>query len=152
MNDPVTLTPTPDSPAATAGISALPTTEPAFLSRARRILADDIRPEDYLPLTPEARAAVNRDLAFAREHIQKAASTGRIPTVYEPDPSVPIQQRNNWLLSFHFGGQNIAHIENDAGVIVLAVGLDQTRALLDAFPYELRKDVFLDTPLPLDTI
>jgi hypothetical protein len=150
MSDPDTLT--PELPAATAGMSAFPTTEPAFLARARRILAGDIRPEDYLPVTPEVQAAVDQDMAFAHDRIKKSVADDRIPASFELDASVPITQRNEWLLSIHFGGKNIAHIENDMGVIVLAVGLDQTRALLDAFPYELRRDVFLDTPLPVNTI
>jgi hypothetical protein len=139
---------TPESDAATSPPS--PQTEPAFLARARRILGGDIRPDDYLPVTPEVQACVDRDLAFIRDHIRRQYEAGRIPAVYELDPSTPIQQRNEWLLSFHHGRQNIACIVNDTGVIVLAVGLDQTGALLDAFPYEMRKDVGLDTPEPFD--
>jgi hypothetical protein len=125
---------------------------PDFLDRAKRILGGDIRPDDYLPVTPEVEARVQRDLAFAASHIQKQFEAGRIPAVFELDPSVPIRQRNEWLLSMHYGGQNIAHIEDDKGVIVLAVGLEQGAALLDAFPYELRKDVGFGAPPLPDTI
>lgn len=141
-----TLTPESDAPASPPS----PQAEPPFLARARRILSGDVRPDDYLPVTPEVQACVERDLAFIRDHIRKAAETGRIPQAYEIDPSTPIRQRNDWLLSFYHGRQNIACIENDTGVIVLAVGLDQTGALLDAFPYEMRKDVGLATPEPFD--
>jgi len=144
-DDTDTRTPTTETPTA-APVAG----EPAFLVRARRILAGDIRPEDYLPVTPEVQARVDRDMAFIIDHIRKAAEAGRIPAAYDPDPSTPIRQRNDWLLSYYHGGQNIAYIENDTGVIVLAVGLDQTGALLDAIPYVLRKDVGFGTPLPDD--
>jgi hypothetical protein len=124
--------------------------EPAFLARARRVLAGDIRPEDYLPVTPEVRDRVERDLAYIREHVRRAAEAGRIPAAFEPAESTAVRQRNDWLLSFHHGGQNVACIENDTGVIVLAVGLEQGRAIIDAFPYEQRKDVALATPEPFD--
>jgi hypothetical protein len=143
-DDANTLTPEPQTSPANEAASV--GSEPAFLTRARRILAGTIHPDDYLPVTPEVQAAVDRDMAFVREHIKNAAVSGRIREVYEPDPAVPIRQRNDWLLSFHHGGQNIACIENDTGVIVLAVGLEQTGALLNAIPYELRKDVGFDTP------
>lgn len=141
-----TLTPEADAPPAPPP----PPAEPAFIARARRILSGDVRPDDYLPVTPEVQACVDRDLAFAREQIRKAAEAGRIPAAYELDPSSAVRQRNDWLLSFYHGRQNVAYIENDTGVIVLAVGLEQGGALLDAFPYEMRKDVGLGTPEPFD--
>jgi hypothetical protein len=144
-DDTETLTPRPDTPAPAPG------GEPAFLVRARRILSGDIRPEDYLPVTPAVEAGVKLDLAVAAEHIRKQFVAGRIPAVFEVSPETATRQRNQRLLSAYFGGQNIACVEDEKGVIVLAVGLDQTGALLDAIPYELRKDVFLDTPLP-DTL
>jgi hypothetical protein len=137
-------TETPTTPAAGG--------EPAFLARARRILAGDIRPEDYLPVTPEVEAGVKLDLAFAAEHIRKQFEAGRIPAVFEVSPETAIRQRNERLLSFHHGGQNIACIEDEKGVIVLAVGLDQTGALIEAIPYKLRKDVGFGTPLPDNVI
>jgi hypothetical protein len=136
--------PTAEEPSATLR----PEMRPDFLDRASRILSGDVRPDDYLPGTPEVEARVQRDLAFATDHIRKI----RAAAVVEIDPSVPIRQRNDWLLSLYYGGQNIAYIENDSGVIVLAVGLEQGAALLDAFPYELRKDVGFGAPLPPDTI
>ena len=138
------------APGATA--LALTEAEPEFLARARRILGGDIRPDDYLPVTPEVEARVARDLAFDADHVQKQFELGRIPAAFEIDPSVAIRQRNDWLLSLHYGGQNVAYIENNVGVIVLAIGLEQGGDLLDAFPYELRKDVYFGAPLPPDTI
>lgn len=147
------------------GVSAVtdpvpaPRAEPDFLARARRILGGDVRPDDYLPVTPEVEARVERDFAFAADHIKKAHAAGRIPAVFDVDATTPefdvpysIRQRNEWLLSLYYGGQNIAYIENQKGVIVLAVGLEQGGALLDAFPYEQRKDVGFGSPLPPDTI
>jgi hypothetical protein len=129
-----------------------PEAQPDFLSRAQRILSGDIRPEDYLPTTPDVEAGVKLDLAFAAEHIRSAWEAGRIPAVFEPDSSVSTRQRNARLLSAHYGGQNVAYIENERGVIVLAVGLEQGGALIDAFPYDMRKDVGFGAPPPADTI
>jgi hypothetical protein len=134
--------------------------EAAFLARARRILTGNIRPDDYLPVTPEVESRVARDFAFAAEHLRnKALAVGREPAAFDPNArfdgvglTLAARQRNDYLLSVHFAEQNVACIENEQGVIVLAVGLEQTGALLDAFPYEQRKDVGLCTPEPLDTI
>ncbi len=137
-----------------------PETRPDFLDRAKRILGGDIRPDDYLPVTQEVEAHVTRDLAFAGEHVQKQFEAGRIPAAFEIDPNarfdefgltVGAKQRNEWLLSLYYGGQNIACIENEHGVIVLAVGLKNSAKLLDAFPYEQRKDVQFDAPDRPDT-
>jgi hypothetical protein len=138
-----------------------PEARPDFLDRARRILAGDIRPDDYLPVTPEVEARVARDLAFAADHVQKRRDAKGISTAFEIDPrarfdefslSVGAIQRNQWLLSLYYGGQNIACIENEQGVIVLAVGLEQSAAVINAFPYEQRRDVGLCTPDPPDGI
>ena len=131
---------------------------PDFLSRAERILRGDVRPEDYLPVTPEVESRVARDFAFATEHVRKRVEAGRLPagSAFEPNArfdgvglTAAARQRNQWLLSLHHGGQNIAYIEDENGVIVLAVGLEEGGALIDAFPYELRKGVgFGAPPLP----
>ena len=47
--------------------------------RARRILGGDVRPEDYLPVTPEVEGARARDLAFAMDHMEKGRAAGRMP-------------------------------------------------------------------------
>ena len=123
-----------------------------------RILRGDVRPEDYLPVTPEVESRVARDFAFATEHVRKRVEAGRLPagSAFEPNArfdgvglTAAARQRNQWLLSLHHGGQNIAYIEDENGVIVLAVGLEEGGALIDAFPYELRKGVgFGAPPLP----
>lgn len=129
-----------------------------FLDRARRILGGDVRPDDYLPVTPEVEARVSADLAFATEHV-KARNGGRLPhnfdlnaTTAEFPLSSFARQRNEWLLSLYYGGQNIAYIANNTGIIVLAVGLDDGRKLLDEVPYELRQDVGFGAPLPADAV
>jgi hypothetical protein len=147
MNDTrETATPNP----AVNGHPPVPEGEPSFLARARRILSGDIRPEDYLPVTPEVQSRVDRDMAFAAGHIRKQFEAGRIPAVFEPDASEQIRQRNGWLLSLNHGGQNVACLEDDQGVIVLAIGLEECGTLLNAFPYEQRKNVGLYTPDPPD--
>ena len=152
-------TPADGSPAATE--PAPEKGEPPFLTRARRILGGDIRPEDYLPVTPEVETRVARDLAFAADHMKKAQAAGRASPdlVFDPNGrfdgvglTLVARQRNQWLLSLHYGGQNIAYIESEVGIIVLAVGLEQGGALIDAFPYELRKDVGFGAPPAPDVI
>src|SRR5690348_4599871 len=85
--------------------------EPAFLARARRILGGDVRPEDYLPVTPEVQARVARDLVFAADHLKKAQAAGRAPADLALDPNgrfdgegltLTARQRNQWLLSLHY--------------------------------------------------
>jgi hypothetical protein len=147
--------------AADAPEEVRPEARPDFLERARRILGGDIRPEDYLSVTPEVQARVARDLAFCADHLKKAQAAGRAPADVAFDPNgrfdgvgltLAARQRNQWLLSLHYGGQNIACIEDETGVIVLAVGLEQSAAVINAFPYEQRKDVGLCTPDPPDGI
>jgi hypothetical protein len=144
-----------------APAEARPEARPDFLDRARRILAGDIRPDDYLPVTPEVEARVQRDLAFAGDHVRKQFEAGRIPAAFEIDPNarsddedltLGARQRNQWLLSLYYGGQNIAYIENETSIIVLAVGLEAGGTLIKTFPYELLKDVGFGAPLPPDTI
>jgi hypothetical protein len=106
------------------------------LARARRILNGDIRPEDYLPVTPEVRAAVDFEMTYVR---------GR--TKVEPLPEIVTHQLREWLLSFHCGDQNIVYVSNDRGVIVLASG-DAIGDLIDHIPAELREGVVFTTPEP----
>lgn len=110
MTDRDTLVPGPDAanpPAAG---------EPPFLARARRILAGDIRPDDYLPVTPEVRHRVDLFLEWAR------VRGNGVPLAPEVEP----RQLRMELLSFHHSEENVAYIEDDTGVIVLGVGLDQS--------------------------
>lgn len=138
---------------------ARPEMRPGFLDRARRILSGDVRPEDYLPVTPEVEAYVARDLAFAGEHVRKQVEAGRLPAAVEIDPNARFdgqgltlfaRQRNQWLLTVHHGGQNVAYLENETGVIVLGVGLEEGGALIRVFPYEMLKDVGFGAGEPLE--
>jgi hypothetical protein len=138
-----------------------PGPEPEFLARARRLLSGDIRPDDYLPVTPEVESRVARDFAFAADHVRKRVAAGRLPAGSAFDPAarfdgvgltLTARQRNDYLLSVRYAEQNVAYIVNEQGVIVLGVGLEEGGALIDAFPYELRKGVGFGAPEPLDTI
>ncbi|MBA4063940.1 MAG: hypothetical protein C0501_09555 [Isosphaera sp.] len=111
MNHPDTLTP------------AAPAAEPAFLARARRILGGDVRPDDYLPVTPEVRRRVDLFLEWAR------ARGNGMPLA----PGVEARQERVETLSFHHGGENIVYIEDERGIIVLAVGLDRGTDLFREF-------------------
>ncbi|HEV3438150.1 MAG TPA: hypothetical protein VG122_12370 [Gemmata sp.] len=138
MDDANTLTSETASPGTNPSTPA--ESEPAFLARARRILADDIRPEDYLTVTPEVQRRVALCLQYAN-----ARGNGQ-PLAPEVEP---LQLRQE-LLSFHHGGQNIAYIEDDNGVIVLAVGLEHMRSVLETFLGRISRTITVDTPFPLD--
>jgi hypothetical protein len=125
-NNPTTVTPEPDTAAG----------EPAFLGRARRILAGDVRPEDYLPVTPEVRRRVDLFMDWAR-----ARGNGQALA-----PEVEPRQLKEELLSFHHGGENVAYIEDEKGIVVLGVGLDQSSALIEAFPHELNRPIWFGAP------
>jgi hypothetical protein len=110
---------------------------PDFLARARRILGGDIRPEDYLPVTPEVRAAADFEMAHARAL-----------TKVEPLPEVVTHQLRGWLLSFHHGGENIIYVSDDKGVIVLAAGLDQVGEFMRNIPDEMQDGITAGCPEP----
>jgi hypothetical protein len=118
------LTPDPTTHSDTNGATAPRGAEPAFIARARRILEGDVRPEDYLPVTPEVRHRVNLFMDWAR------ARAGDQPP---PDPEVEERQLRLELLSFHHGGVNLAYIEDERGVIVLGVGLEQSAEICREF-------------------
>ena len=107
---------TPTGSASTSDPPAEPC--PEFLARARRVLSGDRRPDDYLAVTPEARARADFDIAYVRSHLK-----------IEPLPEVVANQLREWVMSFHHGGQNIAYVEDEKGVIVVAAGLDQITVL-----------------------
>jgi hypothetical protein len=111
--------------------------EPAFLARARRILGGDIQPEDYLAVTPEVRRRVDLFLqaAHARGNGQAIA------------PEVEPRQLQEEVLSFHHGGQNIVYFADDRGVIVLAVGLEQSSLLIETFPDRINGRVCFGAPM-----
>ena len=111
--------------------------EPEFPVRARRILCGDRRPEDYLQVTPDVQKLVERDMAFLRVKVN-----GR----FELDDSAEQRQTRQYLLEAYHDGESIGVIEDDTGVIVLAVGRDQFRAILASFPYEMRRGYGLTCP------
>ncbi len=114
--------------------------EPAFLARARRILTGDIHAEDYLAITPEVRRRISLFLEAAN-----ARGNGQ-PLAMEVGP----QQLRLELLSFHHGGQNIAYIEDNRGIVVLAVGLEQSSALIETFPDKISGRVSFCVPVTDD--
>ncbi|HSQ56801.1 MAG TPA: hypothetical protein VLM40_13755 [Gemmata sp.] len=111
--------------------------EPAFIARARRILAGDIHPDDYLPVTPEVKHRVDLFMDWAR------ARAGDQPP---PDPEVEERQLRSELLSFHHGGENLAYIEDSRGVIVLGVGLEQSGEILRNFPEHTQRPIWFGAP------
>jgi hypothetical protein len=84
--------------------------EPAYLARARRILAGDVRAEDYLPVPDTVRADID-DLfhRFALEH-----GTEATPESYQ-------FALNRAVLNHHHGSDVTLARLTDRGVLVLAV-------------------------------
>lgn len=119
-----------DNPASESATQMLPESpadpqpEPAFITRARRILTGDIRPDDYLEVTPEVRRRVklSMDYAIARLNGQ------------QPAPEVEPRQIRQETLSFHHGGDSVAYIEDERGIIILGVGPEQPTTLLEKIP------------------
>lgn len=74
----------------------MPPTIPADtgLARAERILSGDIRPDDYLPITPEVRRLTDREMEYARA---RAATAG----ITELKPEVEQRQLRQNLLLVH---------------------------------------------------
>ncbi len=126
-------------PTADSASTSEPPAEPCqeFLERARRILSGDKRPEDYLAVTPEARARADFDIAYVRSHLK-----------IEPLPEVVANQLREWMLSFRHGGQNIIFVEDEKGVIVLAAGEEQIGALFQHLPDEMLDELHSDCPEP----
>src|SRR5436309_1820312 len=122
MPEPVTYAPADADPTANGAHPAPPDLD-AVLARARRILEGDIRPDDYLPVTPEVRRAVERDMAYSRER-----ADGQPP----PAPEVETRQLRERLLSFHHAGMSVCYTEDGRGVVVLAVGLHHIGPVLRA--------------------
>lgn len=112
--------------------------EADFLARARRVLAGDVRPDDYLPVTPEVRRAVDGAMAYYRERGKGQALA----------PEVEPWQLQNELLSFHYGGENIVYTELPDGVVVLAVGLEQMKEVLTTLGPTAGPRLCIDVPLP----
>lgn len=128
MNPPDTITPNANA--------ALTPAEPPYLARARRILSGDIRPNDYLPMTPEVRHRVDLSMEWAR-----ARAKGQ-PLPPDDQP----QQIRQELLSFHHGGDILSYVEDEHGVIVLAVGHDQLEVVLREFGPLVREPLNVITP------
>ena len=105
--------------------------EPDFITRARRIFRGDIRPDDYTPVPPEVQAAV--DSCHTPEHAAKFW-VARQNTL------------NDWTLSFLYGEIGPVFCrETEQGVIVIAVGLERIRAILDHFPHREQRTGFSHT-------
>ena len=128
-----TVTPEPNA----AGGPPVPESEPAFLARARRILAGNIRPDDYLPVTPEVAEEVDACLRRLREE-------EGVPSCEEGIRLL----RNDAALQFHCGGQEVLCRRTALGVIVLAVGTKQVHALQQSLDPDNRSGYVMEYPEP----
>lgn len=122
----------------TPGANGTHAAEPDFMARARRILSGDVRPDDYLPVTPEVRRAVDEAMTHYRERGQGQ----------EPAPEVKPRQLLQELLSFHHGGRDICYIQDERGVIVLATDLPRIAEVLRVFGSAWREPLAVTTPEP----
>jgi hypothetical protein len=137
-----TLTPETASPA-TCEPRTTPSfaDESAFLTRAERILAGNIRAEDYLTVPEAIRSAV------ANEAVRLIEDMG-----FKISDEFGTRMRNDWTLQFIHGGQPVACRRTDVGVIVFAVGTEEIRTLLERFPRpDQRSGFFITTPPPWQT-
>jgi hypothetical protein len=130
MSDPATH-PSPDTAEPVANGQAARPDLDAALARARRILEGDIRPDDYLPVTPEVKRLTDREMGYARARGAAAGYTGEL------DPAVEVRQLRQNLLRVHCRNQHIAYIKNDTGVVVVITGLEETGEMLRRLPGEL---------------
>lgn len=110
--------------------------ETPFIARARRILSGNVCPDDYLVVP----AVV--DSAVAGEEAQLNASFG----VNSCGPYIA-RIRYDWTLQYFYGTETVACRLSDSGVIVLAVGSEEIRSLLERFPRpEERSKFYIATP------
>src|SRR5207248_1008517 len=121
VSDPATPAP-PASTGPTANGPAGPPLD-AALARAERILSGDIRPDDYLPVTPEVRRLTAREMEYARS---RAAAAG----ITELEPEVERRQQEQNLLLVHCKHQHVAYIKDEKGIVVVITGLDEIGEML----------------------
>lgn len=129
MPDPATHPPTTTAEPVANGHVARPDLD-AALARARRILEGDIRPDDYLPVTPEVKRLTDREMDYARARCAAAGFT-------ELDPAVEIRQLRQNLLLVHCRNQHVAYIQDDTGIVVVITGLEEIGEMLRRLPGEL---------------
>jgi hypothetical protein len=126
---------TPTSWPDTATVASAILQEPAFLTRARRVLSGDIRPDDYLcppdELVREVEAHYQR---VAEESGVVASDEARRRTLAD------------WTLSHYYGGQLVLRRLTDQRVIVLAVGPNEVGAVEEVFGVDARSGFVREIP------
>ncbi len=119
-NNPDTLT--PDSAALPPRAAVPPKREPAFLERAKRILAGDIRPEDYRPVPDCVVREADEYLAELRRE-QGITAT----------PEAREQMIRDRTFQYHHRYNTVLVKQTDRGVLILAVGDEQIGAVMQKF-------------------
>jgi hypothetical protein len=109
-------------------------THETMLQRARRILAGDIREEDYLPMTDDVRKSVALSEAYVRDE-KKGELIGQ----------ARLEHIQYLLLSYHCGGKCILSYQDGTGVVVLAVS-EEIREVLDSLSKEQLLRVCVQSP------
>ncbi len=90
------------------------------LHRALRILRDGVRADDCLPITDEVRRVV------AGEEAYFTARLGGTPPAASYMRGILVDQ----ILADQMPDQHVAYLDDEKGVVVLAVGLDDISVLL----------------------
>lgn len=114
-----------DAAAAAPGEEARPEVLPDFLARAARILAGDVRPDDYLPVPDSVRREVDEYLASVEREIGGPVT-----------PSGRQQVLNDATYYFHYAAETTISKKTDHGVLVLADRDEQfwpVRQLMDRY-------------------
>lgn len=123
---------------ATASDEAPPAAGESLIARARRILATGPKPGDCLRLPPDAAARVEREFELVQ-----AMRPGRTLSDGERE-----RVRADRTLQYHFGGQIVACMRTQVGVVVLAAG-EEIPPLVETIPGSDWKGVVIEFPEPL---
>lgn len=118
----VSTTPVPVTPSSPAE---------SLLARAIRVLSGDIRPDDYLPVSPE-------DIAFVDG--SKARSGVTLLPEYRR------KMISSLALQEHHAGNEVLTFHTLDGVVVLGAGEDQVDSLLAGIPSDLHSRTVLEYP------
>lgn len=103
-------------------VPARPAPAESMVERAERILSGDIRPEDYLPVTPEVTAGVELDKWFVRTEYG-----------FSMTAEAERRQLNQHLLRVHHPGQQVVCVRDEKGTIILASGLEEYPQFIRVF-------------------
>ncbi len=124
----------PDAPS----VESMANAEPNYNQKLQKLIDGDNEFDDYLLLPPDKRTSVEREL----ELVQMIAPNVLISEALRRKT---LQDRS---LQFYFGGQVVAAVRSERGVVVLAVGTIEIAALISKVPAVMRKGMIIEFPEP----